>query len=130
MTDQIAECDCTTADSEEKTCERNLFAPDVDIYETNDAVIVLADVPGVAADGLEITLEKNVLVIHAAVKDGGPEGFALEYAEYETGNYRRSFSISDEIDGDRIEADLNEGVLALTLPKASPNQKKISVNVN
>ena len=130
MADQIARSECTMPDDVENTRTRKRFMPDADIYETNETVVVVADVPGVAADGIDVTLEKNVLTIRGTVSDEAPEGFTLGYAEYETGDYQRSFSISDEIEGDRIEAAFGDGVLTLTLPKASSSRKKIAVSIN
>jgi len=101
----------------------------VDIYETNDAMFIVADMPGVDQSAVDITLEKNVLTIKGTVEPETPQNYSLAYAEYEIGDYERSFTLSNEIDQDNIEAKVNNGVLQLRLPKASVTKKKITVKV-
>ncbi len=96
------------------------YVPRVDIYETDEAVHVVADMPGVDEKSVDITLEKNVLSIYGEVNPDKPENYSLAYAEYEMGDYERKFTLSDEIDRDKIEASVKDGVLRLTLPKAGP----------
>jgi len=112
----------------ERTRSRRSFVPRADIYETDKEIIVLADVPGANEKTVDITLEKNVLSITAYVEPAIPSGVEVAYAEYEEGDYQRSFRLSDEIDREKIEAVVNEGVLRLRLPKAQEARvKKISV---
>lgn len=111
----------------EHTRETPQFAPRADVFETDDMVMVVADMPGVGRDVVDITLEKNVLTIRGRVDAPDPEGFELAYAEYRMGDFVRSFAISNEIDRDRIEARSQDGVLALTLPKMRPTRKQIEV---
>jgi HSP20 family molecular chaperone IbpA len=101
--------------------------PPTDIYETKDAVIMLLDVPGADPETLNVTLEKRSLTISARAVIEEPEGFTPVYAEYQDGNYERSFTLSDEIDSDRIEAVFKDGVLKLNLPKMQTPAKKIAV---
>ena len=116
------------AESEaERTRERVAFVPRVDIYETNEGIVMLADMPGVDESAVDITLEKSVLSINGFVDPVKPESYSLAYAEYRTGDYQRSFRISNEIDQDNIEATMKDGVLRLYLPKAEPTTKKITV---
>jgi HSP20 family molecular chaperone IbpA len=89
----------------------------VDIYESGDAITVLADMPGVDAESVDITLENQVLSINGLVEPMQPEGHALAYAEYRVGDFERSFTLSDEIDREGIEATVKDGVLRLLLPK-------------
>jgi HSP20 family molecular chaperone IbpA len=114
----------------EHTREGRQFAPPADIYETADGVTIVADMPGVGANGVDITLEKNVLTIRGNVDEEGPEGFRLAYAEYQVGDFVRNFVISDEIDRDGIEAHSKDGVLTLTLPKRGPTRKRIEVKAD
>ena len=115
-------------DEMERTRSRRSFVPRSDIYETQKEIIVLADVPGANEKTVDITLEKNVLSITAYVEPAIPSGFEVAYAEYEEGDYQRSFRLSDEIDRDKIEAVVSEGVLRLRLPKSQGAQtKKIAV---
>jgi HSP20 family protein len=118
----------TPADEMERTRSRRSFIPRTDIYETESEIIVLADVPGASEKAVDITLEKNVLSITAYVEPAIPSGFEIAYAEYEEGDYQRSFRLSDEIDQDKIEAVVSDGVLRLRLPKfQEAKTKKIAV---
>jgi HSP20 family protein len=102
--------------------------PPTDIFETDDAVIMLLDMPGADPDSLNVTLEKRGLMVTAQVKSSVPAGYAPVQHEYRDGNYERAFMLPDPVDGDRIEALFKDGVLRLTLPKAGPAQaKKIPV---
>ena len=116
------------SDEMERTRSRRTFVPRADIYETDKEIIVLADVPGSNEKTVDITLEKNVLSITAYVEAAIPNGFDVAYAEYEEGDYQRSFRLSDEINRDKIEAVVSEGVLRLRLPKVQEAKtKKIAV---
>ncbi len=112
----------------ERTRAQRAFVPRVDIYETEDAIAVMADMPGVDAESLDISLEQNVLTINGLVDPTPPEGYALAYAEYRTGDYVRSFTLSNQIDQSAIEASIKDGVLRLHLPKVRPTTKKITVS--
>lgn len=118
----------TNMDETERTRDRQCFIPRADIYETDDHIILLADIPGADENSTDITLEKNVLTINANVDWNMPEDYGLNYGEYGIGDYQRSFTLSDEIDRENIEATIANGVLRLQLPKAGPAKtKKISV---
>lgn len=115
-------------DGVERTRSGKVFIPRADIYETNDALVIHTDMPGVNEDSVDITLEKNVLTLRGYVEMDAPENYSLGYAEYEAGDYERSFTLSDEIDRDKIEASLKNGVLQVWLAKAGPAKtRKISV---
>jgi HSP20 family protein len=112
----------------ERTTARAVFRPRVDIIENDQSIVLLVDMPGVDENSTDITLEKNVLTIRGTVQTPGPEGFRLAYAEYEIGDYERTFTMSEEIDQDKIDASVKDGVLRLTLPKSERMQaKKITV---
>ena len=102
----------------ERTRARRCFVPKADIYETDHEIIVLADIPGANEKKVDITLEKNILSISATIEPVRTNGYELTYAEYEEGDFQRSFRLSDEIDRDKIEASVRDGVLQLRLPKA------------
>ena len=108
----------------ERTRERPLYAPRVDIVETGDALEVLADMPGVTREGVEVTLEQRVLTIRGRAEVPAPEGMAPLYLEYEPGDYERSFTLSDAVDPSGIEARVRAGVLHLRLPKAGPAERR------
>jgi HSP20 family molecular chaperone IbpA len=119
------------ASGAERTREQKAFVPYADIYETGDEIVVVADMPGVSEETVEITLEQDVLTINGYVKTAPPEGYSLAYAEYDVGDFVRSFRVSNEIDRDGIQATLKDGVLRLHLPKAGPAKtKKIAVKTS
>lgn len=112
----------------ENTRPHKVYVPRADIYESPDKIIVKTDMPGVAENNIDITLENNVLTINGSVEKTCHEGFSLALSEYGTGDYRRAFTLSNSIDKENIEACLKNGVLTLTLPKSkSLLPKKISV---
>ena len=98
--------------------ERRAFTPPIDIHEGPDGLTLEADLPGATEENLFIQLEDNVLSLHARIQSPAPEGARLIHEEYHVGDYYRSFILSDEVDRERITADLRNGVLRLTLPKA------------
>jgi len=108
----------------ERTRSRRTFRPAVDIYEVETGLMLLADVPGATSEGVTITLERRVLSIHAQAAEHAPEGHSLVYQEYEVGDFECQFTLSGEFDADRIEANLTDGVLRLTIPKAPEAQAR------
>jgi HSP20 family protein len=104
--------------SAEQTRPGLVFSPAVDIFETDLEITLLADMPGVAADGVNIDLKDGVLTLSADPKpwEGPDESDVL--VEFEIGRYYRQFTLSDAIDQEKINAKLEDGVLRLTLPKA------------
>ncbi len=116
------------AEGIERTRKARRLIPLADIYETDDAIVVVADVPGANPESADITLENDVLKIEASVNPDPMDGYSLAWAEYVIGDYERSFALSDRIDRDGIEAELKDGVLRLVLPKAGPAKaRKIQV---
>ncbi|MEW6078304.1 MAG: Hsp20/alpha crystallin family protein [Thermodesulfobacteriota bacterium] len=112
----------------EQTFPGPYFTPAVDIFETDKAITLLADLPGVKPEGLTIDLKDNVLTLTgdiAPFESANEEDLVIEY---EVGKYFRQFTISDIINQEKIGANLNDGVLKLTLPKAEKAQpRKITV---
>lgn len=94
------------------------FTPPIDIHEGPDGLVLEADLPGAVEQNLRIELEDNVLSLYARIDPAIPEGARLLHEEYRVGDYQRSFIIGDEVDRDRITAELTNGVLRLVLPKA------------
>jgi len=125
---EIEKEEAPAAEGIERTRARRQYVPRADIYETDDNIIVVADMPGVDESTIDVTVEKNVLSISGYPEIERPDGHRLAYAEYETGDYVRNFTLSDQIDQEHIEAVVRDGVLRLTLPKAAPAKaKKIEV---
>ena len=106
-----------TPEDGERTRECPVFVPRADIFETDDEVTVIADMPGVDETSVDITLEKNTLIIRGFVEPVIHEGYTQSYTEYGVGDYERSFVLSNEIDREKIEASVKDGVLHLLLPK-------------
>jgi len=104
------------------------FVPRVDIYENKDSLFLLADMPGVDEKTVDIELEKNILKITGRVENGRIQDAAMMYSEYEIGDYERVFTLSDEIDRDKVVASVKNGVLRLELPKTEKvKPKKIAI---
>ncbi len=92
------------------------FIPQIDIYEDPNNITVIADMPGVDKDGVNINLEDDQLTISGKLPSPGESGTIL-HREYEVGNYFRQFTLSDVIDREKISAKISDGVLTVTLPK-------------
>ena len=114
----------TQPQGSERTRELPVYVPRVDIIETEDALEVLADMPGVTRDSVEVTLEQRVLSIRGRADTSVPKDLAPLYLEYEPGDYERSFALSDAVDPSGIEARVRGGVLRLRLPKAGPAERR------
>ena len=111
----------------ERTESRPVYSPRVDIIEKKEALVLKADMPGVAQNGVDVLFEQGVLTIRGRVGDQKPEGEPL-VTEYGVGDFERSFTVSDDIDAGKIDAVLKDGVLTLTLPKAeSAKPQKIRI---
>jgi HSP20 family molecular chaperone IbpA len=91
--------------------------PAVDVYEDETGITLLADMPGVPRDQLELKVEGDALSIEGAVRAPTPEGLEAVYAEVRVPRYRRTFTLSRELDAARIDASLKDGVLTLRIPK-------------
>ncbi|TVS15859.1 MAG: Hsp20/alpha crystallin family protein [Gammaproteobacteria bacterium] len=112
----------------EQTRPRRVYRPLADIYETDSGIVLSLEMPGVPADGVEVTLEKRVLTIRGRAGVKRPETYRQIYAEYGEGDYERSFTLSADIDAERINAVCRHGVLTLELPKAE-EAKPRQINV-
>jgi len=102
--------------------------PAVDVFEDDAGITLLADMPGVPREQLEIKVEGEELLIEGGVQPRTPDGLEAIYAEVRAPRYRRSFTLSRELDTTRIEANLKDGVLSLRIPKQAHAQpRKITV---
>lgn len=95
-----------------------VFAPPVDIHDSPEGLTLEADLPGAAEDAMVVQLEDNVLSLSARIGSPAPDGARLIHQEFHVGEYHRSFILSDEVDRDRITAELKNGVLKVFLPRA------------
>lgn len=112
----------------ERTHTRPTFSPRVDIYEREDAIVLLADMPGVSESTLDVRLEEGVLTIKGRVEPPSREGLALVYSEYTVGDYERAFQLSDVMDVEHATASVKNGVLCIELPKV-PEAKPRKIEV-
>jgi HSP20 family protein len=103
---------------EESTIPARTFVPTADIYEDRDSLKVVLEMPGVEKGNVDIRVEEGVLFVEGRLDLAKYRGLQPLYTEYNIGNYARSFRLSNAIDQDKIGAELNDGVLSLTLPKA------------
>jgi HSP20 family protein len=94
------------------------FMPNADIFETEGALTVVLEMPGVDRDHIDIGVDNGVLTVEGKIDFGKYEGLQPVYSEYNVGPYRRSFRISNRIDQDKISAEMRDGVIKLVLPKA------------
>lgn len=109
---------------EEQTVPARFYIPPTDIYETNDGLTVVMELPGVEKKDLSVQLEGDVLRIEGRIDFSKYEGLDPLYSEYNVGHYARSFTLSNKIDQEGIRADLDNGVLTLTLRKSKEAQPK------
>ncbi|MFD1579857.1 Hsp20/alpha crystallin family protein [Ramlibacter ginsenosidimutans] len=98
--------------------QQRYVVPPVDVFETEAAITLLADLPGVRRDQLQVRVDGDNLVLEAVADTAGPEQMELVYGELQCPAFRRQFTLSRELDAARIEAQLRDGVLRLTIPKA------------
>jgi HSP20 family protein len=103
---------------QESTVALRSFLPVADIFETNNALKVVLEMPGVDKETVEVGVENDVLSISGRVDLSKYEGLQPLYTEYNIGNYSRSFQISNRIDQNGIKADLKDGVMTIMLPKS------------
>lgn len=131
MADTAKEMQKKEAEAPEKgelTRARRVYNPAVDIIERKDDIVVIADMPGVDEKSVDITLEKNVLTIYGKVEAIIPEKHNLYISEYGIGDYQRAFTLTDEVDREKIQASVKNGVLRVVLPKAEAvKTRKIAV---
>lgn len=106
-----------------------VLTPDVDIYEDMEGIYVQADMPGVSRDRLDIQVNKDALTIEGEAKIDMPENMEAMYADVRSTRYHRSFVLSAELDTDKIDAKLKDGVLAIYIPKrAESRPRRIEVS--
>lgn len=97
--------------------EQPYAVPPVDVFENESGITLIADLPGVSRENLGVRVDGETLTVEAAVSTSGPDNMELVYAEAQYPSYRRQFTLSRELDADRVEAVLKDGVLRLTIPK-------------
>jgi HSP20 family molecular chaperone IbpA len=105
-------------------------APRADVFETDTAFVILADMPGVGPDGVEVVADRHTLTVRGRVSRS-PTNAELEHREFEVADYHRAFTLTEDLDTDRIAGTLRDGVLRVEIPKSESVQpKKIPVRAN
>ena len=119
----------TASSTDTDTDAQRAVLPAVDVFEDASGITLLADLPGVPKDQLELKIEGDALLIEGGVQALTPQGLEAVYAEVRVPRYRRSFTLSRELDTARIEANLKDGVLTLRIPKQAHAQpRRITVH--
>jgi HSP20 family molecular chaperone IbpA len=122
--------DKSVAKRNERPEEIQALLPQVDVYENKDGILLVADLPGVPKDKLELRVDNDTLLIEADIVQDTPENMDAAYAEVRLSRYRRAFSLSSELDSSKIDAQLRDGVLNLRIPKhphAQPRRIEVKV---
>ena len=115
--------------AEERTEAGRFFSPYTDVDETDQAVVVSMEIPGVDKSSIDIRLDKGVLTVKGSIDAARYESLRPIYSEFNVGNYVRTFTVSTKIDAARISASIADGVLTLELPKAPESvAKRIAVS--
>lgn len=119
-----------SAGSRSDNAPQPYVVPPVDVFENESSITLLADLPGVPRDQLQLRVDGDTLVLEATAATNGPENMELVYGEAQCPTFRRQFTLSRELDTSRIEAQLRDGVLRLTIPKAEEARpRRIEVQV-
>jgi len=114
---------------QESTIPARVFVPAADIFETDQALTLQLEMPGVARERVEVRVENDVLTIEGRIDFGVYENLRPVYTEYNVGNYARTFQLSSKIEQDGISAALKDGVMTLVLPKVErAKSRKIQVS--
>jgi HSP20 family protein len=113
---------------QEATIPDRVYVPHTDIFETEQALTIVAEMPGVEKSKVDVSVEDGVLTLQGQIDFSKYQDLRPVYTEYNVGHYRRSFSLSNRVDQNRISAEMSDGVLTLVLPKAEEAKpRRISV---
>ena len=117
------------AQQEEKMVPGRYYMPAADIFETDDALTLLLEMPGVSKNNVDVQVENDVLRVEGKIDYSAYKDIEPVYTEYNVGHYARAFTLSNKIDRDAITARVEDGVLTLTLPKAKEAlSRRIAIN--
>ena len=119
----MSETNSPTVRSNDAQAQRTVL-PAVDVFEDASGITLLADMPGVPKDRLEVKVEADTLSIEGQVEAKTPEGLEAVYAEVRVPRYRRTFTLSRELDTSKVDANLKDGVLTLRIPKQAHAQPR------
>lgn len=119
----------TPAAAPEAARNAPVWRPLADIQRTRDGLVLMLEMPGVAAEDVDITLERRVLTVRGRGRQPEPEGLRAVHREYAPGDYERAFTLSEDVDESGIEASMKDGVLTLKLPRAAEARPR-TIRVN
>ena len=105
--------------TQESTTPTRAFMPSADIFETEDALTVVLEMPGVSKDNIDVSVENDILTVEGRIDFGKYERLRPVYGEYIVGPFRRSFRLSSRVDQGKMNAEMRDGVITLALPKAA-----------
>ena len=114
----------------EQAESRTTYMPRVDVVDSEKETLLVLDMPGVALENIDITVDKNILSVSGKQESASFPEHGLVYSEYGVGDYKRTFTLSRDIDRDGIAASLKDGVLTVKIPKMVQESKKITVAVS
>ena len=127
---QVAQGGSAQGGDGRRTADNRFLVPRVDVLEDEAGITLLADLPGVPKEQLELKVDGDSLLIEGQVMPGTPDRLEPVYAEVRVPRYRRVFTLSRELDPSRIEANLKDGVLNLRIPKkANAQPRRVSIQV-
>jgi len=124
MTSELTQTSPQAERAAESTRGVAVYRPPVDIFDTGEGVKLILEMPGVSRDDVELELERRVLTIRGRGRATSPEDYRRVYTEYGEGDYQRVFTLSEDIDEGAIGAEMSQGVLTLTLPRAEATKPK------
>ena len=108
-----------------------MVRPTVDIFEDSEGITLMADMPGVSREQLNIEVDKDMLLVEGDARIDMPEGMEAVHADVRSTRYRRSFALSSELDVEKIDASLKDGVLNVHIPKRPEvRPRKIEIRVD
>ena len=129
MTDKKSVKSTESSQVQRETEQRRALRPPVDIYEEAEAITIRADLPGVSRDRLEVHVDGDNLTIEGEAAIDMPEEMEALYADVNVTRYRRSFTLSKELEAQKISAEMKDGELTLRLPKRAEVQpRKIAIS--
>jgi HSP20 family protein len=120
----VRSSDATQPQAQQQQQPQRTVLPAVDVFEDGGGITLLADMPGVPKDGLDVKIEADTLSIEGQVASATPDGLEAVYAEVRVPRYRRTFTLSRELDTSKVEANLKDGVLTLRIPKQAHAQPR------
>jgi HSP20 family protein len=116
--------DAQQPQAQQQQQQQRTVLPAVDVFEDGNGITLLADMPGVPKEGLDVKIESDTLSIEGQVASATPEGLEALYAEVRVPRYRRTFTLSRELDTSKVDANLKDGVLTLRIPKQAHAQPR------